>query len=231
MKQTSNMSEQDPNRALLDRCPDCGYLLTGLPASGRCPECGFTYSGDMIVLYGWGFGHTATFANRRWTTYRIGCLLLPVCALLSAVAWIVVDTMKIAWTWGSWQAMLILLPIFLPCLISAVQFGVGAIVGVLRRKQQWQDGLPPVQTRLSRHGFAQRDGLGPARIKHWKRRQVRFERLGDDTQGCRYWCRIEAPKLGGLALWRNPVDVELICDEKMAGLIRQRLSKWGVLDM
>lgn len=49
----------------LQRCPECGYLLTGLPPDGRCPECGFAYDSTMIVLQGWGFGQHANAANSR----------------------------------------------------------------------------------------------------------------------------------------------------------------------
>ena len=41
------------NPVSLDQCPDCGYLLTGLPEQGICPECGLAYGPDLLVLYGW----------------------------------------------------------------------------------------------------------------------------------------------------------------------------------
>ena len=34
------------------RCPECGYLLEGLPEAGRCPECGWAYGAGEVVLYG-----------------------------------------------------------------------------------------------------------------------------------------------------------------------------------
>lgn len=43
----------DDNVLRLRRCPNCGYSLEGLSASGACPECGSKYSEDEIVLYGW----------------------------------------------------------------------------------------------------------------------------------------------------------------------------------
>lgn len=54
----------DPLR--LDRCPDCGYLLCGLPARGLCPECGFAYDPSMIVLYGWEKGRS----RHRWARWH-----------------------------------------------------------------------------------------------------------------------------------------------------------------
>lgn len=32
-------------------CPQCRYLLAGLPDAGRCPECGFEYSKDILIKY------------------------------------------------------------------------------------------------------------------------------------------------------------------------------------
>lgn len=37
-------------RAPLSKCPDCHYLLRGLPPAGRCPECGFHYDEHTVVM-------------------------------------------------------------------------------------------------------------------------------------------------------------------------------------
>src|SRR5438105_4008903 len=54
-----------PPSLALDRCPDCGYSLMGLPDHGRCPECGHLYEPTDIVLYGWAQGPHVNGANER----------------------------------------------------------------------------------------------------------------------------------------------------------------------
>ena len=34
---------------MIDRCPQCGYSLAGLPSNHRCPECGLAYDEDSEV--------------------------------------------------------------------------------------------------------------------------------------------------------------------------------------
>jgi hypothetical protein len=58
---SSNAPAGNPLR--LEVCPDCGYNLDGLPDGSVCPECGRAYDASLIVLYGWGRGDHADFAN------------------------------------------------------------------------------------------------------------------------------------------------------------------------
>lgn len=46
-------------------CPACGYDLTGLPVDGTCPECGRAYTGEVVVVYGYGRGSFATESTAR----------------------------------------------------------------------------------------------------------------------------------------------------------------------
>ncbi len=228
MTQTSDSHSEGWRSPCLDRCPECGYLLTGLPEEGLCPECGFAYNADMIVLYGWGFGHRATLANRRWTASRMGCILFPAGLLTSGVIWLYMDAMKMAFS--SRQVLLLLVPLFLPMLAPTAMMVIGVILGIWRRRELSSEGLPPVQVRLFRDGFAQREGFGPATIKRWWRWRVRFDPLDRSARECRYWCRVQAPKLWRLPMVSNPVDVEVRCDCQTADQIRRQLNEWGVLE-
>jgi hypothetical protein len=42
---------------MIDRCPNCGYSLEGLPGRHVCPECGLEYEKDAVVFkeprWGW----------------------------------------------------------------------------------------------------------------------------------------------------------------------------------
>ena len=63
-----------------DRCPDCGYPLTGLPPKGACPECGIQY-GSEVVVYAWNIGTDMSLAdskfdNVRHNVFYIGAILM-----------------------------------------------------------------------------------------------------------------------------------------------------------
>jgi hypothetical protein len=139
----------DPLR--LDRCPDCGYLLTGLPAEGLCPECGFAYNAEMIVLYGWAGEVRRTQANQRpgrWLTILVWVKAL----LIVGVVWypfVVRRDPTIAW---------------MASIITLI-----AVHTIYRRHRLLREGLAPVQLRLFPDGFAQRDGIGGVRLRPWRR--------------------------------------------------------------
>lgn len=48
-----NVTAHEHHRVRLNRCPQCGYDLTALPASHTCPECGLKYDQSMFILEGW----------------------------------------------------------------------------------------------------------------------------------------------------------------------------------
>lgn len=145
----------DPLR--LDRCPDCGYLLTGLPEQGVCPECGFAYNSDMIVLYGRASGRFSSAAANRQASVQALVALLPIVLLVVLiVARRIVGT---AWP-GS---RMVPWPMF-------VVYGSLVVGALYRRWRARQDELKPNarwQLRLSPQGFAQRDYIGPVQMRPW----------------------------------------------------------------
>ncbi|MBL1216858.1 MAG: hypothetical protein D8M59_05120 [Planctomycetes bacterium] len=40
-----------PTEVRLGRCPECRYILNGLPARGNCPECGWAYDEQTHVWH------------------------------------------------------------------------------------------------------------------------------------------------------------------------------------
>jgi hypothetical protein len=149
-----------PDPLRLDRCPDCGYLLTGLPEQGICPECGVAYNPEMIVLYGW-----ATRVRGNESTARRG----P------------------GWWVSSIAGWLILLLLF--NIVGAVLLVVWLIGSSYRRRRLLTDAPAPVQVRLFPEGFGQRDGVGPVKLRRWRanKRQLIFELVGPGRCRIRSW--------------------------------------------
>jgi len=74
----------------LNVCPNCGYLLDGLPREGNCPECGRTYGQTQVVLYGYGRGKhensgTAKPSRLAWV------LFVSTLVILFQQFWLVVN--------------------------------------------------------------------------------------------------------------------------------------------
>lgn len=192
----------DPLR--LDRCPDCGYLLTGLPTSGVCPECGFSYTGEMIVLYGWASGVRIDDANQKPT------------ALKTAIVWL--------------KAAFVLTVVWLPALTvgGVISLGVALIVTLAavrtlyRRHRLLREGPGPVQLRLTPQGFAQHNGIGLVKLRPWHRgRRLRIRKVLGMKYRVRTYRWYQPTVLG----WRH-VDFMFRADSKTVSRIQERIDRW-----
>lgn len=148
MAGSQDVPPDEVNPFRLDRCPDCGYLLEGLPEQGICPECGFAYRADMIVLYGWAAGSRANASNARGWTF-VWCLVVGDMYLLLQIC---------------------------QHLLTRDLWGVALFLGVLivcngwllyRRRNALQDIPRPEQLRLFSEGISQQTGVGKARLVPW----------------------------------------------------------------
>ncbi len=151
----------------LERCPECGYLLTDHSDSGRCPECGEPFSNKMIVIFGW--------AHSRFNKSGVSLLyVLGICLgiFLLVDAGMGVDRrhfLNVAS--GRWWNALVAFTMFLP-------YGAGGAASIwfaiwwsrrirLRSTRPTDAGRPTLQLRLSPAGYACRRGYGPIQYLHW----------------------------------------------------------------
>lgn len=189
----------------LDRCPDCGYLLAGLPERGICPECGFAYDTEMIVLYGWAQGMRATNVNRRRGRFSWGLF------------WLVR---------GVFVLYLLVPVVFRRNLISAalpVVIVLLVATSLYRRRRLLADAPAPVQLRLMPEGFGQRGGIGKVKLSRWKRRS----RVWILPLWRRNRYRIRSWRPLRLVLWRRRhVDFEFECGPETARQIGERIEQW-----
>ncbi len=196
---------QSPDPLRLDRCPDCGYLLTGLPEEGICPECGFAYNAEMIVLYGWGSGQRANITNARgWRVIVFGLL-----GCVWALQMLLPGTVMLV-LYRDWRNMLWVLGMF-----------VGLTWALMRRwRRNRQDAPAPVQVRLCPWGLAQRNGIGPVKLRQWRRNtRLRLLRSGHQlyriAENVSFWS------------WSfHLVDTEFECDSRVAERIAGKINTW-----
>ena len=129
----------------LNVCPNCGYLLDGLPREGNCPECGRTYGQTQVVLYGYGRGKhensgTAKPSRLAWV------LFVSTLVILFQQFWLVVNL-------GRRGIVILAIIALLP---SAYLF--------IRRRSGSHP--RPVQVRLDAKGCVQYDELaGPSPLR------------------------------------------------------------------
>lgn len=188
----------------LDRCPDCSYLLTGLPERGLCPECGFAYEAEMIVLYGWAGQVRRNEANQRPGAVRTAMVWLQALLVGGLIGGLLIASRQPA-------------AMFMGLLIIAA-----AVRIVHRRYRLLSQGPAPVQLRLFQDGCAQRDGIGRARLRPWRRgRRLRVRRVW----GRRYRIRSYRWYLPAFLGWRH-IDFMFRSDPATAARVQARIEQW-----
>jgi hypothetical protein len=177
-----------PDPLRLDRCPDCGYLLTGLPEQGICPECGFGYDREMIVLYGrrtaWGPAWGVLSQQGPPLDFLP---IVPVMMIALAIS--------LAASSGISSPIIIAAALLTPLIILAVFFW---------RRSIRQNVVAPVQMRLCRAGFATRRGIGPAKLQPWSGRhcvQIIPPLLARERPRSWHLCRVINAEILGVNLW------------------------------
>ncbi len=208
MAEADDQSYRPADPLRVDRCPDCGYLLFGLPERGVCPECGCGYDPAMIVLYGWEKGK-APSRRRRLRHWAIGLALGAGALLLGWWAWRQ-PAGAAAWLSSPWGATFML--------------GAGAGAAVVLRsivRKAIAPAVPPapMQLRMTPAGFALREGFGPADLRPWNASMgVGLERLSPRRH-------VLFSEYNGrrVAWWEG---LEVCCDESTALRIRQRVARW-----
>ncbi len=128
-------------------CPECGYVMAGLPAVGRCPECGWGYEESTVVLYGRAV--ESVEGARPEST--------PEWAVLGSVAvgCLIAATVSLA-TDGSAVAV-----------AAAAAVGVAGAVFAYAWQRRLAPSAPREQVRLTPAGYARRRGFGPVQVEPW----------------------------------------------------------------
>lgn len=190
----------------LDRCPDCGYLLTGLPERGRCPECGFVYGPELIVLYGWRFSFFGQEKPEPLWQQRLSLVYL-----ISAIGVTSYLLYRTSWGPNAWIWLWAL-----PVWWQAGKY----IWRYVTRDASLADAPAPVQVRLQAEGYSERDGVGPAKLNPWPRKLVfKIRSVG---QG---YCRLRIGYFReGYALYQ--MALEFKGRGSVADSLRQRLQQW-----
>ena len=128
-----------------ERCPECGYALTGLPAAGRCPECGWALGEEAVVYF------PSVFAEPgRW--YDVTLLMNSAIMGVEAVSFF----RGSQWVWSAFLGGSVLFMLYM----------LGKRIWLRR------NGPAIAQARFGPGGFARREGYGPVRWRPWEGRHV-----------------------------------------------------------
>lgn len=192
----------DPLR--LDRCPECGYLLTGLPPTDVCPECGLAYDQQMIVLRGfmsatnWDRVQSRMFAVVMFAVAALGSTLL--CRFLP-----------------------FRVPFWLPVVVGPmIVCSFFWLYSVRRRDPILPDAPVRVQLRLTPEGFGCRHGYGPCSLTPWRgvlKVSICGKRYG------KYLLQV-SNTTGSMPLIGRHTGFVFRSDDRTVQLIRGRISHW-----
>ncbi len=207
----------------LDRCPDCGYLLTGLPEEGICPECGFAYTSDLLVLYGPIGSHRAE-ASPTGVAWLQRLAVRP--AMIPVWILIALALTRVQRAFPALNGPIGLLPL--------------AAMIALWCYWQWRIHREEVpdrwQLRICSRGFAQRQFLGPAPLQPWTADMAVFvgiERWGPLSymlthpwKADQRWVTVTIGRLGRRGRAEFLAHVTVPCPAGLAEPLRERVLQW-----
>ena len=125
-------------------CPECGYVMAGLPAVGRCPECGWGYDESTVVLYGRAVESVEGARPESRFEPVVATVLIAVLTFVGV--FMAVDNLVIT-------------------VIASVGVAGGAFAVAWRRRLT--PSAPREQVRLTPDGYARRRGFGPVQVEPW----------------------------------------------------------------
>lgn len=106
--------------------------------------------------------------------------------------------------------------------VPAAMAAVVVAAIVLRRRRLLADAPAPVPVRITPDGFAQRDGVGPVRLRPWwEGRHLRIKRIRDGR-----YRLLSYPWYSPVTLSGRHVDFEFNASEQTAEQLRQRIDAY-----
>lgn len=185
-------------------CPWCGYSLRGLEGRGKCPECGKESDSTAWYVFGWEPHRVASTQLNRPSGARN---LMP--WVISIVVFIGLSILAVAmhsWDIVAWFALMTLMPPLLDRWL---------------RQRKDRESLPKMMVVLSKEGFRQREGFGPAKLRAWGKEVdavITAHREGT------YSLRIRNISRWGLPSLVARAHIMFLADEETAAALRQWIA-------